>query len=347
MLNLRDKIGQMLVVGFNGSESTGLPVFDWLKHENIGGVILFDYCFETKTHDKNIKNPAQVKSLIEKLKLVNASQPHKIIHPLLVAVDFEGGAVDRFTEMPATINTISPYAWRQWSTTQIINEATKMAKFLRKMGFNLNFAPVVDLALNQQEGIIGKLNRSFSDNPVEVSRLAMLWVDAFKKQGVYSCYKHFPGHGSAKGDTHLGFVDVTDTFDRAELYPYSALSPLQSQSLMVMTAHVINRQLDASGVPATLSYPILTNLLRHQFKFKGIVISDDIQMKALSAHYSLEEMLMLTINAGSDMIIVGNQLDYMEAPMVIDTIEKLVLNKSISPLRIDDAYRRICQFKRT
>ena len=164
-------------------------------------------------------------------------------------------------------------------------------------------------------------------------------------QGITCCYKHFPGHGSALGDTHQGFVDVTDTFDKAELEPYLQLLSKQEPPVMIMTAHVINRQLDASGLPATLSHPVLTGLLREKMGFEGVIISDDLQMQAITDHYSLADSLRLTINAGADMVIFGNQLGNHSATALIDIIENLVLEHAIDPNRIRQAFQRIKQLK--
>ena len=216
---------------------------------------------------------------------------------------------------------------------------------MKSLGFNLNFAPVVDLELNGMQGIIGPLQRSFSEKPEVVSRVARQFVDVFSQYGVACSYKHFPGHGSALGDTHKGFVDVTDTFQAAELLPYKTLLPKSDKPVMVMTAHVVNRHLDPSGLPATLSHKILTGLLRDEIGFDGVIISDDLQMQAIAEHYSLEETLCLTINAGADMLIFGNQLGENSAPEIINIIEQAVVDHKIDLNRIDEAFGRIVRLK--
>jgi beta-N-acetylhexosaminidase len=178
-----------------------------------------------------------------------------------------------------------------------------------------------------------------------VIRVARTFVDVFQRHGIACCYKHFPGHGSALGDTHKGFVDVTETFQIEELSPYYQLVQDVYKPTMIMTAHVVNRHLDSHGLPATLSYEILTALLRETIGYDGVIISDDLQMQAITDHYSLEDALCLTINAGADMIIFANQLAKIMAPEVIGLIENLVLEQKIDPRRIEDAYRRIIRFK--
>ena len=343
MVCLRKKIAQMLIMGFAGCELTdNSPVVNWLRADGLGGVLLFDVALPQRTPGKNLRDKEQIKQLNQDLNNYSALANNPL--PLLVAVDYEGGAVDRLSSIDGCMHTMPPCEQAQLSDDALKAEARRMAITLKQLGFNLNFAPVVDLNLNDQEGIIGKLGRCFSKNPEQVSHAAQLFVQAFTEQGIACAYKHFPGHGSATGDTHEGFVDVTETYQDSELLPYAALSH-STLPVMVMTAHVINRQLDPSGLPATLSYPILTELLRVKLGFNGVIISDDLQMCAISQHYSIDEALRLTINAGADMLIFGNQLGSISATEVIDRIESLVNTGAIQSTRIDEAYQRISIFK--
>lgn len=347
MITLRHKIGQMLVMGFDGCEvHENSPVAQWLSNDSLGGVLLFDKDLSTNQYGKNLKTQAQIKQLIRQLNYYAAKSVAYIDqNPLLVAVDYEGGAVDRLTRIDGCRPTITPKKLASLNAADFAEEAGKMALTLKSLGFNLNFAPVVDLDLNDQQGIIGALNRSFSSNPDLVVSTARRFVEVFSQYGLACCYKHFPGHGSATGDTHEGFVDVTDTFNMDELVPYRALLQETDKPVMVMTAHVINKHLDSKGLPATLSYEILTGLLRDSMGFDGVIISDDLQMQAISKHYSLEESLCLTINAGADMVIFGNQLGTHSAPQIIDCIEQLVVQHKINPARIDEAYKRVVCLK--
>lgn len=347
MITLRNKIGQMLVMGFSGTEiNDNSPVAQWLSNDGLGGVLLFDKDLSTNLYGKNLKNQAQIKQLIHQLNdYASRVSCYNEEHPLLTALDYEGGVVDRLTHIDGCMSTMRPAELAKLSLSEFNEEAGQMAITLSSLGFNLNFAPVVDLNLNDQEGIIGKLGRSFSADPELVVRVARQFVDVFNRFGVACCYKHFPGHGSAVGDTHEGFVDVTDSFHFDELAPYQSLLGDVYKPVMVMTAHVVNKHLDSKGLPATLSHEVLTGLLRETMGYDGVIISDDLQMQAIANHFSIEEALCLTINAGSDMIIFGNQLGAISAPEVIDHIEQLVLHKKIDISRIDDAYRRIARFK--
>ena len=341
MRTLREKIAQMLIIGFPEQElQTNSKVVEWLKGDGLGGVLLFDFNMHTQSFGKNLKTRNQIQRLNQQLVHYNTGDL-----PLFIALDYEGGCVDRLKKIEGCMTTITPLEQANLSDDALRAEVNNMATTLSELGFNLNFAPVVDLNLNEERGIIGKLGRSFSTDPERVRKVALEFVRGFNAHGIACCYKHFPGHGSAIGDTHEGFVDVTDTYKPVELEPYSALFKTVNQHAMVMTAHVINRILDPSGLPATLSYPILTGLLREEFGFNGVIISDDLQMQAISNHYSLEESLLLTINAGADMVIFGNQLGENTATEVIDCIEALVSSGSIKLSRIQQAFERICTLK--
>lgn len=335
-------------MGFSGSEIYDKsPVAQWLSQDGLGGIILFDRDVVTGSYGKNLLNQGQIKQLIQQLNHYAAKIPGEENRslPLLTAIDYEGGAIDRLTHIDGCRPTVRARDMGRLSTEALDAELCQMADTLKSLGFNLNFAPVVDLHLHEEQGIIGALQRSFSADPEIVIRLARHFVDVFRRYGIATCYKHFPGHGSALGDTHEGFVDVTDTFQKAELTPYYQLAKDVHQPAMIMTAHVINKHLDNTGLPATLSQEILTGLLRQQMGYEGIIISDDLQMQAIAHHYSLEDALCLTINAGADMIIFANQLDAISAPVVIDCIERQVLAQKIAPQRIEEAYRRIMRLK--
>lgn len=334
-------------MGFAGTEiEEQSSIAKSLSEDSLGGVLLFDYDLVKKTQGKNLVSQSQIAQLTSQ---INHYAQRSIFHHEqslmpFIALDYEGGAVDRLKHIEGCLKTQKPFELANLSLHDLRVECQKMAETLKNLGFNLNFAPVVDLNLNDEQGIIGKLGRSFSADPSQVVRVAKIFVEIFAEYGISCCYKHFPGHGSAIGDTHEGFVDVTETFQSKELEPYSLLlkSP---QPTMVMTAHVINRKLDKTGLPATLSHSMLTGLLRNELGFEGVIISDDLQMHAIASHYSLDDALRLTINAGADMLIFANQLGATEAREVIDRVEQLVHSDLIERSRIEQAYQRILKLK--
>jgi beta-N-acetylhexosaminidase len=204
---------------------------------------------------------------------------------------------------------------------------------------------VVDLCSNPDNPVIARLERCFSAQPAQVTRHAQQFIQAHQDQGVISVIKHFPGHGSSQKDSHLGFVDVSTSWKPAELTPYIALIAA-GKAEAIMTAHVFNATLDADH-PATLSRFTITGLLRKQLGFKGVVFSDDLQMKAVTEHYGLDEAVRLAIEAGVDILLFGNNLEYDSeiVPRVVGIIRDLVAVGKISEERIDESYRRILRLK--
>lgn len=332
-------------MGFSGTEITEhSPIAQWLMKDGLGGIIVFDKDLNTGLYGKNLVSKEQIKKLTHQLNYYSNQCDASL--PLLTAIDYEGGSVDRLLKVPDCPATLKAVELTQLKPELLKKQIETMALTLKSLGFNLNFAPVVDLGLNIEKGIIGRLGRSFSSDPAEVIRVAQVFVEIFSDHGIACSYKHFPGHGSAVGDTHEGFVDVTTTFELSELQPYTHLVQDKNKPVMIMTAHVINRKLDSKGLPATLSHQILTTLLRDTMNYEGVIISDDLQMHAIANHYSMEEALTLTFNAGADMVIYGNQLGSITAPEVIDCIERLVLTNKIPQERIDEAYNRVNYLKK-
>ncbi|WP_367606192.1 glycoside hydrolase family 3 protein [Legionella sp. W05-934-2] len=352
-ISLRDKIGQMLIMGFDGKTVTHQSdIIKAINHENIGGVVLFDYDYQTQRFDRNIESPAQVKKLNQDLQYFTQQanrNHHRPMLPLLISVDYEGGQVTRLREDYGFPKTMSAAEIGTKSLPEAEQAADAIAQTLQKSGFNLDFAPDLDINANPNNPIIGKKERSFSNDPATVAKFASVFSKAFLSHGIQCAYKHFPGHGSSSNDSHLGFVDVSKTWDASELFPYLSLLREQQSCGIVMTAHIVNRQLDSSGMPATLSYKMLTGILRKQLSFDGVIMTDDMQMKAISNQYPLEQSVTLAINAGADMLIFGNQLSEkpQSAKQIIDIIESKVQSGEISLSRIDDAYQHITTLKQS
>jgi beta-N-acetylhexosaminidase len=173
----------------------------------------------------------------------------------------------------------------------------------------------------------------------------MEFARAHRRHGIMTCAKHFPGHGSARGDTHLGAVDVTRHWTERELIPFERLIRA-GQCDAIMTAHVFNARLDADR-PATLSRAVLHGMLRGRLGFEGVIVSDDMEMKAIANEYSLEEALRLGIGAGLDVLCFGNNMSF--DPDIVakaaGMIEGLVEAGKITEARIDESFRRVQQLK--
>ncbi len=338
--SLRDRIGQMLLVGFRGLtvEAAGEIGSD-IQDRNLGGVVLFDTDQPTHSKVRNVESPAQLTALISGLQSLATT-------PLLVAIDEEGGLVARLDQrhgFPPTISAADLGARGDVAFTQAAG--TKIAQTLASVGVNLNLAPVVDLNVNPTNPIIGSLGRSFSADPAVVTSQAEAFIEGHRSVGVLTTLKHFPGHGSSTGDTHLGVVDVTDTWSDVELEPFRNVVDDRLADA-VLTAHVFNSKLDPQH-PATLSQPTITGILREQIGWDGVVISDDMQMGAIRQAYGYKDALRLAILAGVDVLTIAQQQVYEPGIVAstIDLIEGLVNDGSLTEVRIDQSYQRIQALK--
>ena len=331
--NLKKMIGHMLIVGFPDSKvDKNSQIIKDINTYELGGVILFDIFYSDRSKQKNISSPKQLQKLTSQLQTLSN-------HKLLISVDQEGGRVARlkptygFEAFPSAKNI------SQDSLLNAQKNYQNMSTMLQKNGFNCNFAPVVDLEINPANKVIVGLERSFSKSSANVSSYAQVQIKEQKRAGVISVLKHFPGHGSSLGDSHLGFVDISDTWDKKELEPYKNLIATDTID-MIMTAHVFNSFLDEK-YPATLSHNVNTKLLRQEMGYKGVVVSDDLQMKAISSHYTLKETVTLAINAGVDILLFGNQLGDQNTKELVETIFGEVKNGAIPYERILESNLRI------
>jgi beta-N-acetylhexosaminidase len=340
-MTLRDKIGQMLLIGFRGYEITDADAISHdLRERNIGGVVLFDQEMADKTlPGRNVKSPEQLRALC-------ASLHARAKTPLLISIDQEGGRVNRLKATYGFPETISHEELGATNDpVKTFAHAEQIAKTLKQAGINLNLAPVVDLDANPDNPIIKGKKRSFSSDPEKVATHAIEFARAHQKQGVLTCAKHFPGHGSATGDTHLGLVDVTKHWSDKELIPFKRMIDTGACDT-IMTAHVFNANLDANR-PATLSSAVLCGMLRKKLGFKGVILSDDMEMKAISGHYGLETAIQYAIEAGIDLLCFGNNMNFTVniGEKASNIIYQLVDSGKIPETRIDESYDRIIALK--
>jgi beta-N-acetylhexosaminidase len=343
---LRKKIAQMIIVGFNGTEITqDNPIYNDIINENISGVILFSKDFrkillKEKDTTKNIKSPKQLKKLVKQIRKLSPSK-------LFISIDEEGGQISRLSSsMGFNVETLSHKELGEKNDMELTyKQAKKIAKTLNDLGINVNFAPCVDLAINKESPIIYKKGRAFSDNPRIVAKHAQAYIQAHNKYKILTVAKHFPGHGSAIDDSHKGFTDISSTWNKTELEPYIYLNKKWLLNA-VMIAHVYNKNLD-KYYPASMSKKIITRILKKAIKFKGIVFSDDMQMKAISDNFSLEDSIIASINAGVDVLIFGNNIknDNNIAKEFNDIVFNAVKDGKISQDRIEDAYNKIMAIK--
>jgi beta-N-acetylhexosaminidase len=338
--SLRDRIGQMLLVGFRGlTVDEASEVAADIRDRNLGGILLFDTDQPTHTAVRNVESPAQLTALVAGLQALATT-------PLLVAIDEEGGLVARLDQrhgFPPTVSAAELGAQNDPAVTRAAGD--QIAATLASVGVNLNLAPVVDLNVNPTNPIIGALGRSFSADPEVVTDQAEAFIEGHRAAGVWTTLKHFPGHGSSTGDTHLGVVDVTDTWSAIELEPFRTIIG-DALADAVLTAHVFNATLDPEH-PATLSQPTITGILRGQLGWDGLVISDDMQMGAIRQAYGYADAVRLAILAGVDLLTIAQQQVYEPGivAQTIDLIEGMVVDGSLTEERIDESYARIQALK--
>lgn len=339
---LRKKISQMLIVGFNGTEITqDNPIYNDIANENISGVILFSKSVANKKDSiRNIKSPKQLKELVKQIKKLSPSK-------IFISIDQEGGQISRLPSSRGfKVKTLSHTELGEKDDTNLTyNQAKKIAKTLKDLGINMNFAPCVDLSINKESPIIYKRGRSFSDDPEIVAKHAQKYIEAHNKYNILTVAKHFPGHGSAVDDSHKGFTDVSSTWNEIEIEPYKELN---EKGLLnaVMIAHVYNENLDDT-YPASLSKKIITDLLKDEIGFDGLIVTDDMQMKAISDNYSLEDSIITAINAGNDILLFGNNIksDKNIAKEFNDIVFNAVQEGKISQDRIEESYNKIMKIK--
>ncbi|SMD34294.1 beta-N-acetylhexosaminidase [Reichenbachiella faecimaris] len=330
-------IGQMILTGIG--DFSYMPkdaeILDEIKTGKVGGVILFEKNINAE-HPKK-----QLKRTIEMLKAVANI-------PLFISIDEEGGRVNRLKTkygFPATKQAGDLGKLNNLDTTGFY--ANNTASTLNEYGFNVNYAPDVDVAINPANPVIAQLGRSYSSDPKLVASHAQKVIDIHRDHNVLTVIKHFPGHGSSQNDSHLGVADVSNTWQFSELMPYKWL--LDSGRVDgIMTAHIVNEHLDPSKLPATLSPYIISNILRDILGYQGVVFTDDMQMHAISKNYGFEESIKMAINAGVDVMLFCNNVPGNErrTPSQIHAIiSKFVADGDISESRIKESYNRIMQLK--
>ena len=339
--SLSIKIGQMLMIGFRGFKLADAPeIRADIMERQIGGVVLFDYDVPSHTPSRNISSPKQLSSLTLELQKITRV-------PLLIAIDQEGGKVNRLKPARGFPPSVSAQHLGQLNNADSTRAAAlQCARTLKAMHINLNLAPVADLNVNPDNPVIGKLGRSFSSDPAVVISNVNIICSTCQDEGIIPTLKHFPGHGSSTTDTHLDFTDITQSWSEKELEPYRALIASGYHD-PIMTAHVFNGKLDPL-YPATLSKAILNGILRTRLGFKGVIISDDMQMKAIADRYGLETAIRLAIDAGVDILLFGNNTSYDPAiaTKATEIIRSLLKNKIITEERIDRSYQRIMELKK-
>lgn len=291
---MKEKIGQLVTIGIRGTSLTEEEKSFLVKY-NIGGVCLFG---------RNVESPEQIHALCSEIQSLKSKLPGQ--HPFLISIDMEGGRVHRlkppFTQWPA-LEKLGALD----STSLAFKFALMMGEELRSVGINLDFAPCMDVLTNADNPVIG--DRALSNSPEMVAKLSSALVRGYIKSGVIPCGKHFPGHGNTMVDSHEELPKEQTTLEHLldnEIQPFK--KAFRARLEMIMTGHILFENVDPEN-PVTLSKKFLKDVLRDQLKYRHIVISDDLDMKALRNHYEVKDIPVLALNAGCDMLLYCNEFD--------------------------------------
>lgn len=325
-LKLEELAGQMIVAGFEG---TSLPesIRKMLENGRISGVILFT---------RNYEAPAQLKELCDSV--IAAARPGPV-KPFIM-VDHEGGKVQRlktgFTVWPPMRNL------GETGSEDVASElGTAFAGELAPFGINVNLAPVVDVESEPTNHI---QDRSLGKDPELVARLSSAFIKAMQSGGLGACAKHFPAYGCAPGDSHFELPKVSeglDVIEKRDLVPFRAA--VEADVGFIMTAHAIFEKIDPY-YPGTLSEKIVSGMLKGELKFKGVVVSDDVEMGAISKNYPFEDAIYMSVKAGCDLLLVCHKLELVER--AFETIIKAAEHSALVPDRLYDAVERVLAAKK-
>lgn len=328
-MSLEEKIGQMLMAGVTG-RTADKEAKRMIAEAHVGGVILF--------RDNLSGGPRAAAELLNGLKAANQGNPV----PLFFSVDQEGGRVSR---LPKEFEPMPPAAvvGRTGEARLAEQMGVLIARELKLLGFNVNFAPVLDVNSNPQNPVIG--DRSFGDNPALVSEMGTAVMKGLQHERIIPVVKHFPGHGDTSVDSHLDLPVIhksLEELEALELVPFRAA--VESGADAVMIAHILFPELDPDA-PASLSGKIIGGLLRDKLGFDGVVITDDLTMGAVTETYSVEEAAIRSVEAGSDIVLVAHGYDSVHR--TFEALADSVRSGRLAESRIDESVKRILMLKRT
>jgi beta-N-acetylhexosaminidase len=327
---LSRKIGQLLMIGFVGTEpSEPAPrrIAAMIAARELGGVILFG---------DNVRNPRQLQALTAGFVAAGGATPP------LVAVDQEGGGIQRLTRRKGFQALPSARTMGRKPLCEAEALYRRTATELAAMGINLNFGPVVDLDINPRNPAIGKLARSYDRDPERVLAYADAFITGHEAAGVLTVAKHFPGHGSAARDPHIAIVDIADVWEPVELSPFAALAA-GGRLPMVMVGHLIHPRFSDGDRPTSLSRRAITEVLRDRLGFDGVVVTDDLGMDAVARRYRPEETAVLAIRAGADLLIFAHAETERPGTIarIVATVAAAVAAGRLPERRVEEAYERL------
>ncbi len=324
-MTLDEKIGQMLMI-FYRKDTVDNTLRDSLKTVKPGGFILFAENFTS--YDQSLKFIKEVKSSSD--------------IPMIISVDQEGGRVQRIKELSDKEISIIPamnYVGKMDDTKLTKDIGKVIGEELRVFGINMDFAPVMDVWENKDNTVIGK--RSFGDTPEFVSKHALAFGEGLKETGIIPVYKHFPGHGNTSVDSHEDLPVVTKSKEellKDDIIPF--MDAIKNGEEVIMIGHLAVPSITGDNTPASLSRKIITDLLKNELGFKGLVITDALNMGALTNNYTQDEVYIKAINAGVDILLMPNG-----SKDALNTIRDAVNKGMISEDTINNSVRKILTLK--
>ncbi len=329
---LAEKIGQMLLMGFIGrdAETDGAAIVaDHLAARRIGGVLFLRH---------NVRSREGAES---SARLFTAADP-----TAWMAIDQEGGLVQRlsrdlgYSPIPRAMQVAEGQ-----TPAEAADLYRQAAREFHAAGFNMNLAPVADVH-DPDNAVIGRHGRAYGTDGARIADYASAFIDAFESEGSVCAIKHFPGHGRSRGDSHDGFVDISETWSEDELAPFRELID-RGRAHLIMGGHLTLRPVDPSGQPVTFSQPVLEGLLRERLGFTGAIMTDDLDMAAIRHNYEQREAVLRSIEAGNDIIMMSNSASPdPELPQnFIRWVTEAIAEGRLSEHRINQSAARLAVLK--
>ncbi|MBD7945318.1 MULTISPECIES: beta-N-acetylhexosaminidase [Psychrobacillus] len=324
-MSLEEKVGQMIFGGIEGVELSEKSR-EMIREDKVGGIIFFK---------DNLVNANQIVTLLNSIKAENMQQQY----PLFLGIDQEGGRVTRIPEL----NNLptNKQIGKKDNPALAFQLGELLGKQLNAFGFNLDFAPVLDVDSNPNNPVIG--DRSFGSDPKLVSELGISTMKGLQSENVISVIKHFPGHGDTEVDSHIELPIVSKNMKELqalEFIPFQ--NALKSGADVVMIGHILLPEIDANK-PSSISNVVITKILREQLKYEGVVMTDDMTMKAILDNYEIGEAAVEAVKAGNDIVLIAH--DYEKVQRAIQAILEAVQNEEIKVEQIDRSVERILQLK--
>ena len=321
-MTIEEKVGQLMMVGFSGTEQSAKAV-ELIKNKYIGGIIYFD---------RNLSSPKQVAELSNSLQ--ESAMESKNQLPLMIAVDQEGGTILRMREQVSPIPSQASFE----SAAEVLDVAKLNATELASMGITINFAPVLDLSKTD--------SRSFGREPKKAAEYGSKVIEGFQTANVTGALKHFPGHGRSSVDPHLEQSSVEANqldLENSDTYPFKEIiKNVDHSQFFVMVTHIKYPAYDKEK-PASLSKVIIEDLLREKLGYEGIVVTDDLEMGAVNKYYSYKDLGVAALQAGSDLLLVCHEYDHQIE--VYNGVIEAVKNGKIPMERINESAKRIIKYK--